>query len=59
MMLKKIVEEYETIKGNLKKAQKLYGEHSDHVSEYQNQLDNLCIRYFGSKPTNKHMNSNR
>lgn len=53
MMLKKLVEEYETIKGNLIKAQKQHGNHSHHVTEYRNQLDNLCIRYFGVKTDSK------
>ncbi|WP_142354456.1 hypothetical protein [Bacillus sp. AFS031507] len=52
MILKKIVDEYEIIKGNLNEARMNFGNHHHLVTEYQNQLDDLCTRYFGVNKTN-------
>ncbi|MEH7376006.1 hypothetical protein [Neobacillus drentensis] len=51
MILKKLVDEYEIIKRNLNEARKKFGNHHHLVSEYQNQLEDLCIRYFGDNKT--------
>jgi len=51
MILKKLVDEFEIIKGNLNEARKKFGNHHHKVTEYQNQLDDLCIRYFGVNKT--------
>ncbi|MCM2534276.1 hypothetical protein NDK43_20385 [Neobacillus pocheonensis] len=47
MMLKKIVEEFETIKRNLNEARRQFGKYHHIVTEYQKQLDELSSRYSG------------
>lgn len=47
MMLKKIVEEYEEIKGKMLQAQKEYGSNHHIVMEYRNQMRDLYNRSFG------------
>ncbi|MFP7296345.1 hypothetical protein [Neobacillus niacini] len=47
MMLKKMVDEYEAIKGKMNEAKKQFGSHHYLVEEYRNQLNDLCNRYFG------------
>lgn len=49
MMLRKMVDEYETIKIKMNEAKKQFGSHHDLVEEYRNQLDDLCTKYFGNK----------
>ncbi|WP_223593813.1 hypothetical protein [Neobacillus bataviensis] len=51
MMLKKMVEEYEIIKGKMDIARDQFGNHHHLVQEYRNQLDNLYHRYFGKNQT--------
>ncbi|MEH6995403.1 hypothetical protein V7075_22365 [Neobacillus drentensis] len=55
MILKKLVDEYEIIKGNLNEARKRFGNHHHLVKEYQNQLDDLCTRYFGVNKTDSRL----
>ncbi|MGG1674993.1 hypothetical protein ACIFOT_04480 [Neobacillus sp. NRS-1170] len=51
MLLRKMVEEFETIKKNMTAARKQYGNHHHSVSEYRNQLYDLYNRYFGENIT--------
>ncbi len=59
LILKKIVDEYELIKGNMNEARKQFGEHHHLVTEYQNQLDNLCNRYINVKRTDSRLNDEK
>lgn len=51
MMLKKMVDEFEAIRGKMNEAKKQFGSHHYLVEEYRKQLDELCTRYFGKTET--------
>lgn len=51
MMLRKMVDDYEEIKGKMNEAKKQFGSHHYLVEEYRSQLDDLCTRYFGTNKT--------